>query len=339
MFVAFLVFFLIKVIRSLKKERKKFFKSYWNLIEICKLALCIAGVTMYSYRLVFWNLALDSLPSESQSKEKGQFVNLQQLAVWDEIFNYITSVVVFISILKFVRMLRFNRRMALLGSTLKYASKDLIHFGVVFFVIFFSFGQFGYLIFGSALYNFSNFTLAVETLFTMMLGRFGYSEMKAAHELFGRLFFFSFMILVYMVLFNVFVTVLVGAYQTVKSDNDKQSNEYEMVDFILNRFKLFIGVSSQTVKPRKTKGTPERTTCSETTLVSESSGIEDLNVRLEIIMNRIDALQMQEGQFTRKETGTIYSTMDEITLKVESPNFEDARNVSPSWSENTKLIT
>ncbi|XP_077869620.1 polycystin-1-like protein 2 [Saccoglossus kowalevskii] len=318
-FLVFLVYFLVKLIQSMKKQGRQFIKSYWNILEVIKLALCITGVVMYIYRLIFWNLALDELPYNSQGS--GTFINFQRIALWDEIFGYIISVIVFVSILKFLRLLRFNRRMSLLGSTIKYASKDLIYFAVVFFVIFFTYGQFGYLVFGRSVYKYSDFTLAVETLFTMMLGRFGYNEIKEAHEIFGRFFFFTFMLLIYMVLFNVFVTVLVSAYEAVKHDNDKQANEYEMVDFMWKRFRAFIGVGV-TVNHKLLEESVTSSSNSSQTVVSEDlCDLDALSQRLDLISKRIDSLEIIPGN--------VYPStcrkLDEIMVHVYSRSMVEVR--------------
>ncbi|XP_070533290.1 polycystin-1-like protein 2 isoform X1 [Ptychodera flava] len=335
-FVVFLVFFLVKVIRSIKKEKCKFFKGYWNLIEVCKLSLCFTGVAMYAYRLAFWNLALDSLPSKT--KGTGSFVNLQQLALWDEIFGYIVSIVVFISIIKFLRLLRFNRRMSLLASTLKIASKELIYFAIIFFIIFFSYGQFGCLVFGSTVYNYADFTLSIETLFTMMLGRFGYNDIKQTNEFFGRFFFFTFMLLVYMVLFNVFVTVLVTSYEVVKRDIAKQSNEYEMVDFILRRFKLFLGVTPKTgtTDPNSTKDDKFKKMKSfpRKSKFTKLGNTDALCQRIDLIARRLSLMQRHDHAAT-KQTRQV----DEITVLVESPSPEaDSRSSTPRSSTGSRLL-
>lgn len=53
------------------------------------------------------------------------FVNFVTIGLWDEMFGFIMAVVVFISTLKFIKMLKFNKRMGVLGDTIKLAYKDL----------------------------------------------------------------------------------------------------------------------------------------------------------------------------------------------------------------------
>ena len=55
----------------------------------------------------------------------------------------ISSLILFIGILKFVKLLRFNNRFAVLILTLKTAWEDLLGFFAVFFLVFFAFVQVG----------------------------------------------------------------------------------------------------------------------------------------------------------------------------------------------------
>ena len=61
--------------------------------------------------------------------------------MWDEAFGFVMALVVFVSTLKFIKMLRFNRRMGMMGDTLRIATRDLKSFCVIFFVYFFAFAQ------------------------------------------------------------------------------------------------------------------------------------------------------------------------------------------------------
>jgi hypothetical protein len=56
----------------------------------------------------------------------------------------ITSLILFVGILKFIKLLRFNNRFAVLILTLKTAWDDLLGFFAVFFLVFFAFVQVKY---------------------------------------------------------------------------------------------------------------------------------------------------------------------------------------------------
>ncbi len=78
----------------------------------------------------------------------GEYVNFVTISVWDETFGFILALVVFFATLKFIKMLKFNKRMGMLGDTILLATKDLKTFCVIFFIYFFAFSQCAFQLFG-----------------------------------------------------------------------------------------------------------------------------------------------------------------------------------------------
>jgi len=94
-------------------------------------------------------------------------VNFVTIGVWDEMYGFIMALVVFLSTLKFINMLKFNRRMGMLTDTIRLAAKDMKAFVITFFIYFFAFAQLGYLLFGSVLPTYSSFVHTIESLFSL----------------------------------------------------------------------------------------------------------------------------------------------------------------------------
>ena len=105
----------------------------------------------------------------------------------DSYFNYLTGYIYFISFVKFVRLLRFNNMFAQLMLTLQTAWEDLVGFFGVFGLMFFAFVQMFYYILYTQLDEFSTFTKAFETCFTMLLGRFKFGSLKDTSMTVSRL--------------------------------------------------------------------------------------------------------------------------------------------------------
>ncbi|CAH3175942.1 unnamed protein product [Porites evermanni] len=78
--------------------------------------------------------------------------------------------------------------------------------------------------------------------FCHLVPRSIFTEMRDTNRILGPLFFFGFMFMMSFVLINMFLSIVVDSFLVVKHDNDKQSNEYEIVDFIIERFKLWSGI-------------------------------------------------------------------------------------------------
>lgn len=152
--------------------------------------------------------------------------------------------VVFIATVKFIKILKFNRRMGLLGSTIIYASKDLKSFSVMFVIYFMAFCHAAYLLFGRHLKSYATFITTAEALLSMALGSFNFYDLQNVHGILGPLFFFSFVNLVTIGLLGMFLTIINDAFAVVKGSADLQSNDYELVDFMWKRFRNLFGCAS-----------------------------------------------------------------------------------------------
>lgn len=178
-----------------------------------------------------------------EKTEGNGYVKLQFVASVDEVFGYLMAFLIFISILKFIKLLRFNKRMGVLYSTLQQCSKDLKSFFLVFGIIYFAFVQMFYLVFGVTLQGFKDFITSTETAFSIMRGVFDFEEICLASPLLGPIMFFVYALVTSIILLNIFVTLIISAFQSVKEDIEKQNNEYEIVSFMFNKFKGMFGFS------------------------------------------------------------------------------------------------
>jgi hypothetical protein len=152
-------------------------------------------------------------------------------------YTSVTAFVVFCATLKFLKLLRFNKRIGMLASTLRYAMKDLAAFSVTFCIIFLAFTQYGYLIFGSMTSSYSTFLSSLASVFRFSLGQYSLKELHDADYALGTLYFIMFVLIVIMGVMSMFVTILNEAFEKVKSDMENQSNEHEIIDFIFESVK------------------------------------------------------------------------------------------------------
>ncbi|XP_071961517.1 polycystin-1-like [Antedon mediterranea] len=238
-FIGFMIFFIVKEINNFRREGKKYFSKFWNWIEFLIISISIAGVVLYFYRHVVSKELVEKF-KENGSKE---YIKLQYVANWNEVFMYMLGTVVFLGTTKFLKLLRFNRRMALLSTTLRACAKDLFYFGIMFFVVFFAFVSIFYQLFVTILFDFSDVVYTMESLIGTLLGAFDFESISTASGLLGPIFFFLYMAFMPFLLINMFLTILNESFTEVKHDNDQQANDYEMVDFIMRHFKGLLGMN------------------------------------------------------------------------------------------------
>ena len=140
--------------------------------------------------------------------------------------------------MKMLKLLRFNKKVMEFTSTLSISKESVISFTAMFSILFGAFVQFFFFVYGGNLKNYSTLVKAAETLFAMMLKRFTYGELVEHAPYLGPIFFVFYLVFVGFILMQVLVAVLSADYSTVKRKLRLTTNDYEIIDFMINQLKL-----------------------------------------------------------------------------------------------------
>jgi polycystin 1L2 len=210
------------------------------------IVFSIVSIGMYVMKNMFTTLAMKAV----RESELSEFVNFNTIALWDDTFATILAVVSFCATLKFLKLLRFNKRIGMLAETLKYASDDLKSFSFTFIVFMLAYAQFGFLLFSSSLQSYRNFMSAIESVFLLLLGQFEV-EMFDANPILGFLFFISFIFIIIVGLMAIFMTILTDAFETVKSDLENKSDDAQMFSYMFNSLKKATGMDKRLKKKKE----------------------------------------------------------------------------------------
>jgi len=231
-FAIFIIFFIVKEVRNFRlKGCRNYFIRFWTWVELLIIVLSICATVIYYYRLLETNRLLKKF----KETHGNGYMKFQYIGYWNELLMNIIGWLVFLATLKFLKLLRFNKKMSLLACTLKYAFKPLCMFGLMFSIVFLAFVQFFYYLYFVTLNDFHTFIHAAETCLQMILGRFNFFAMKNASLVLGPIIFFIYVVSVGYILINMFLTILSDAFTSVREDVNQQSNDYEIVDFIIER--------------------------------------------------------------------------------------------------------
>ena len=174
----------------------------------------------------------------------GRFVNFAHIAKWDELFGYMMAFLVYLAILRYMRLLRLSPRMCMFGLTMQRAFAEIICFGIMFGLTSFAFSHLSYLLFNTTVYSFSTIVTTTETLFAMMLGSFEVEPLVVANRIMGPIFFILYILTMFFILSNMFVTLISEAFGEVNEESKIQKEETgddtEMVAFMMGEFKAFL---------------------------------------------------------------------------------------------------
>ncbi|CAG0905453.1 unnamed protein product [Darwinula stevensoni] len=237
LYVIFALYFTYRAFRACCKSTRAYLRSYWSYAEMGTVLVAWTAVGLYLYRVFLTKDVLQRV----QDTYGNEYIRLQYVALVDEILGYLIAALTFVGTIMFLKLLRFNKRIGVLSSTMKQCWDDLIGYAIVFYGVFIAFCLMFYLFFFRELEEWRNFVTAFETCSSMMLGKFQFDSMKNTNVV-AAIFFFFFAIIMSIIMLNLLLTIIIRAFEAVKRDVAKQSNEYEILDFIWGRFRTFIGM-------------------------------------------------------------------------------------------------
>jgi len=170
-------------------------------------------------------------------------VNFQRIVLWDDVFAIMQGFLLFFSMVKLLRLIRFNAKVNQLSTTLRKAVGPIFNFFVVFTVVFVAFTQFAYMVFGPVSGEYYSFLTSLETLFSMLLMKVDIDQVMTASSVLGPIFLFLFILVVVFVLLNMLVSILNEVFTEVRTDEKCRPDDPEMVDFMISELKRIVGIS------------------------------------------------------------------------------------------------
>jgi len=169
-----------------------------------------------------------------------EFLNFQDrirsLSSGMDTYSTFSGISVIIFVFRMLKGLNFQERMGLVTRTLEAAISDLLHFFALFGVVFMGYACVGVLLFGHQFKGMSDFHSSCLTLVVFLISfdatQFYASMSHAANEWAFHLFLWSYLIVAFFILLNIFLAILVDAYAAVKQSTQEAAglpDELKMV--------------------------------------------------------------------------------------------------------------
>ena len=255
----FVLAFMYIELKKIFRLRRSYLKDPWNWLEIAQIFLILTCAGALLQRTNYTNQAI-----ERMNAEPDKFVSFIQTITWDEIFGYLLAFLVFFANLKLLKLIRFNHRIYLFTKTISNAAGPLMSFMIVFTVFYIAYCVLFYSLFGSILPEYSSLLVTIETLFNTVMGAFDFEIIRENNRTLGPIIFFSFMMIMVMILLNVFLTILMDSFAEVQEDELLVSEDAVVVDMMIKRFKCYF------LRTDKVDILPENDALSSTNFESET---------------------------------------------------------------------
>jgi hypothetical protein len=234
--IIFCLFILYYTVEEVLEIRHMGFYKYatnsiWSVLDILILVFSYVAVLFNLYR---YTTVANKLPGLIANED--DYANFDNLAYWQEQYNLLIALTLFLSWIKIFKYLSFNRTMTQMSQTLSQCAHDILGYTVMFFIVFFSYAQLGYLVFGSNTFGFHTFEDSVFTLFRIILGDFDFYALKQSHRVFGPIYFITYVFFVFFILINVFLAIINDSYTKVKEDLDRGEKSFEVAEYLSHMF-------------------------------------------------------------------------------------------------------
>ncbi|KAK9819873.1 hypothetical protein WJX72_003501 [[Myrmecia] bisecta] len=228
-----------------QKNALLYFQNGWAWLDFISMVLMMACVC------IWWDFAInDARPFDIQLRYN-VYDNLEAQAAYlklsaqgmylDQVQNSFSALQVLVNklawyyalnginilllIARVLKRMDFQPRLGVVTRSLALAGPDLIHFVLVCGMVFVGYAMMAHLIFGNAIQKFSSFGRAVDTCFAILLGDISVNDdlkqLSGLQGLAGTLFFWSFELLVFMVLLNFLLAIIVDAFSEVKENTSE----------------------------------------------------------------------------------------------------------------------
>lgn len=137
------------------------------------------------------------------------------------LYMTLNGINIMLTLLRILKLMDFQPRLGVVTRSLGLAASDLGHFFILAMIIFLGYSMMAHLIFGYSIKNFSTLGLAINTCFEILLGEISVNaelmRLNSLEKIPAVIFFWSYEILVFMILLNFLLAIIVDAFSDVKS--------------------------------------------------------------------------------------------------------------------------
>ena len=290
LFMAMVLFYLMVMLVHLYRQRVRFFKSVWNIVDFFLIIFSVASVAFYMVRA---KNVLNTIKSIQANPY--EVMHFHAALDWLNLENASIAVAVFLVTVKLLNLIRFNPHVIYLFSSFRQSVGYQLSYVFFFLIVFNAFVIAGMQLFGGIVLEYSSYLNAVMSQFEFLLGKaVPLQALRSDKPFIGPAFAFFFCLSTTIFLMNMLVSVLNESYGDAKENAEESAEELEMARFIEERVKeMFHEGSSRT---------EFRLFCDETTFVNmclsevepfclnSETIIQSTQLRMENVEKRLSAL-------------------------------------------------
>ncbi|XP_019631563.1 PREDICTED: polycystic kidney disease protein 1-like 2 [Branchiostoma belcheri] len=220
MFVACLLYVIIRLVKNARQEGRSFFLQVWTVVEVASVVTSLYVIGAMASKDAFAGKA-KSLISHELQKDQRSFVDLTDVAFWTDQFTAAVAMVIWLNLVKICSLLRVSARVRTYLDILINIRMQLLGSLAIFILTVTGFSMLGYLLFCPYVETFRSLSAATAGLTFLPWGEVSYDVLATPSELVGPLFLFTSGFTILYLLLSFTAGVFVSATSTMMGEKGR----------------------------------------------------------------------------------------------------------------------
>ncbi|GJQ80310.1 hypothetical protein Trydic_g12193 [Trypoxylus dichotomus] len=242
----------------LVQKRLKFFKGFWNVVDLIILTLSISMIVLSALKAEFVGHVLDKL----EHTKKNKFINYYNVVYYDKLLTLMYALLICIATLRIWKYLRFGVMFKVFERTLITQLKPITGVLVYNVAILTMFSLAGFIIFSSFSENFRTLeeTFTCMTLISLNfdMENFDFETLEQYAPIEGYIFYTVFTLAMLMIV-NVYITVIIIYYEESLKYYIEKELKYSVLDYAKDEFYYLTRYFARYLRSLRLKGGQEAT--------------------------------------------------------------------------------
>ncbi|XP_069785391.1 polycystin-1-like [Narcine bancroftii] len=235
-----LIFLCVEAV-ALRSEGLPYFRTGQRCLQPLVILLSILVPTFHFRRLRVADVQLDRY-----MRNRRGFTSFHHVALLSETVTGLAALLLTLLTVQIVGQLRFFRRWCVFGKTFQHMFQELTAATLIFFLLIVAYALCGYVIFSPALEGFQSFTRAMLSLVALSRGAVALKHAIQQYPITASIYFISYLLCLVWIVKNLFCAIAIQNYKHIRAEMYRpaiEPQDYEMVEFFIKRFKLWIGLA------------------------------------------------------------------------------------------------
>ena len=242
--ILYLIFMLVYTVWEIIKLWRTrnfhaYFCSFWTYIDLIIMLVSYACVPIFILRFHSEWSAMEQYGSTGGASH----VSLHALMFWDRLISYLLGILLFMVMLTFMKLLRFNKRMLVLSSTFRLIGKPLGAYIFILIIAVLSFVAMAFSTIGTSCRDYSTIQTSVMSILSLALLEIQIDQEECAlvSPFSGPLYFFLVGGIFVAVFYPLMQAILDYAVTEMRGSLANLTNELELLDVIWGRLMVACG--------------------------------------------------------------------------------------------------